>query len=79
MILYYDLSIPLRSLIILGFFLAMCVSGCLLPVIYRRKNLLSKSLLTMGTVVSGCLLLLYTTEATAALKNLVLPPVVDWL
>lgn len=79
MILYYDLPVPLRSLIILGFFLTTCVSGCLLPVIHHRKGLLSKCLVVLDAVVSGCLLLLYTTEATAALKDLVLPPVVDWL
>ena len=79
MIVYYDLPIPLRSLIILGFFLTTCVSGCLLPVIYHRKNLLSKSLVTLGTIVSSCLLLLYTTEATSALKELILPPMADWL
>ena len=79
MIVYYDLPIPLRSLIILGFFLTTCVSGCLLPVIYHRKNLLSKSLVTLGTIVSSCLLLLYTTEATSALKDLALPPIVGWL
>ena len=40
---YWDLSIPGRSLIILGLFLEVCISGYLLYNTFRRSSLRQKS------------------------------------
>ena len=39
MLSYYDLSIPVQSLLILGLFLELCAGGCLLPVVLRKRKL----------------------------------------
>lgn len=76
---YYDLSIPLRSLLILGLFAEVCVSGCLLPNVFRKKKNASKFLVLPSVLLSGIFLILYTAEARARLRNLVVPVCSDWL
>ena len=48
MLSYNDLSIPFRSLLILGLFLELCVGGCMIPVVFRRKKLVPKLIVILG-------------------------------
>ena len=77
MLTYYDLSIPMRSLLILGFFLTFCVGGCALWVVLRRTRLLPKLLVALGFITSGICVILYTAEATWRLRAFRLPAVAD--
>ena len=76
---YYDLSLPAQSLLILGLFLEMCVSGCLVPVVMRRRKRYPKLINLFGILLNGILVLLYTAEARARLRNLDVPMVSDRL
>ena len=51
MMAYYDLSIPLRCLVILGLFFLVCLGGYLFPAVYRRKKWMPKVLLTLAIVL----------------------------
>ena len=79
MIMYYDLPIPFRSLIILGLFLNLCMGGCLVALTFRKKKRLTKTLIGLGMVLSGTMMIIYTAEARANLRNLEVPAVSDWL
>ena len=48
---YFDLSIPVRSLLILGLFLELCICGCLLPGVFRQKKSAPKMLLLSGMLL----------------------------
>ena len=76
---YENLSIPLRSLIILGLFLNLCIGCCLAVTVVGRKQI-RLVLPVMGlTVISGGLMILYTAEARARLRRLAVPPISQWL
>ncbi len=76
---YENLSIPLRSLIILGLFLNLCIGCCLMVAVVSRKQV-RLVLPVMGlTLISGGLMILYTAEARARLRQLEVPPVSQWL
>ena len=75
---YYDLTIPFRCLLILGLFMELCVGGCLLPGIFRKKKA-SKIFAFLGMLLSGALMIIYTAEARARLRNLDVPEISDWL
>lgn len=76
---YENLSIPLRSLIILGLFLNLCIGCCLTVTVVSRKRI-RLTLPVMGlTVISGGLMILYTAEARARLRQLAVPPISQWL
>ena len=77
MLTYYDLSIPMRSLLILGFFLTFCVGGCALWVVLRRTRLLPKLLVALGFITSGICVIFYTAEATWRLRTYPLPDIAD--
>ncbi len=79
MMTYFDLSIPLRSLLLLGFLLELCIGGCLFPMAYRRKKLLPKVLILLGMLISGVLMIFYTAEARANLRSLCVPVISKWL
>lgn len=76
---YYDLSIPVRSLLILGLFLGLCVGGCVLPGVFRKKKIAPKMFVLSGMLLSGVFMIIYTAEARARLRNLVVPEISDWL
>lgn len=76
---YNDLSIPFRSLIILSLFLELCVGGCMLPVVFRRKRLLPKFHVILSMVCVGVMMIIYTAEARANLRNLEIPKISEWL
>lgn len=79
MMTYIDLTIPLRSLILLGLFLAICVGGWMVPSVYQRKARLPKLLLPAGLLISAVLMIIYTAEARADLRDLAVPEVSRWL
>jgi hypothetical protein len=76
---YENLSIPFRSLIILGLFLNLCIGCCLIVATVRRKQLRHVALISVLTVTSGALMILYTAEARARLRQLTVPEVSRWL
>ena len=76
---YYELTIPFQSLLQMCLFLEVCVGGCIFVLMMNRKKTLSKFFVLLGMVVSGGLLVLYTAEARADLRNLVIPQISDWL
>lgn len=76
---YYDLSMPVRCLVILGLFLVLCTGGCILPSLLRRKKTYRRNLTLLAMVCSGMLMILYTAEARSNLRSLELPAVSDWL
>lgn len=76
---YYDLSIPFRSLLILGLFTELCFGAYLLFTYFLRKNHRSRNLILLSMAVSGILMIIYTAEARANLRSLKLPAVSDWL
>lgn len=79
MITYYDLTIPLKSLIQMCLFFEVCFGGCILLSMVYRKKLSSKLWVCLGMGVSGVLLILYTAEARANLRHLMIPEISDWL
>lgn len=76
---YYDLSIPLRSLLILGLFMEVCIAGCLLPSLFRKKKNAPKFFVLLGMLLNGVLMIIYTAEARARLRNQVVPEISGWL
>lgn len=79
MMIYHDLPIPLRCLIILGLFLEVCVGGYLTVTVFRRKVVLWKIFLPLSILASGVLMIIYTAEARSNLRDLALPEVCRWL
>ena len=77
MLTYYDLSIPVRSLLILGFFLAFCLGCYALWIALQKDRLLQKLLVALGLIASGICVILYTAEATWRLRGYPLPVVAD--
>ena len=76
---YFDLSIPMRCLILLGCFLCVCLGGYLLTGIYRRKNRQHRMLLTGTIVLNAVMLTIYVGEARANLRTLEVPVISQWL
>ncbi len=76
---YYALSIPLRCLLILGLFMEFCFGGYILSLLVHRKKPVTAALTLWGMAVSGILMILYTAEARANLRNLTIPGISHWL
>ena len=79
MMTYYDLTIPLRSLVIFMLFLELCCSGCLLVTAWQRKTLFPKLMLTLCAIVTGYFMIVYIAEARARLRELEVPSISLWL
>ena len=79
MLSYNDLSIPFRSLLILGLFLELCIGCCMIPVVFRRKNLSPKLIVSLGMASAGVVMIIHTAEARANLRSLLVPTISDWL
>ncbi len=79
MIRYYDLTIPLKSLIQMCLFLELCFGACIYVSIKQRKRSSSKCFTLLGMVVSGGLLILYMGETKANLLSLCMPKMSDWI
>ena len=76
---YYDLTIPLRCMLILGLFLEFCFGIYLLSLFRLRKNWGSGAVTLLAVIVSGTLMIIFTAEARANLRSLLVPSVSDWL
>lgn len=76
---YYDLTIPFCSMIILGLFIELCLSGCLVTLTFRKRKKIPKILTILGMVASGLMVVIYTAEARANLRGLEVPEISDWL
>ena len=77
---FYDLTIPFRSLLILGLFLEFCINIYLLPSLFRKNTSLSARLITLlSLLVSALLMILYTGQTRAALRFLPVPALSDRL
>ena len=70
---YYDLTIPLRCIVILSLFLAFCFCAYLLSLLRLRKKQKTIALTLSAMVVSGTLMIIYTAEARANLRSLSVP------
>lgn len=79
MMIYYDLTIPLRCVLILGLFLEFCFSAYLLSLLRQRKKQGTEAATVLAMIVSITLMIIYTAEARANLRNLTVPSVSDWL
>lgn len=76
---YLQLSIPLRSLLQLAFFCAMCLGIWLLPELLRRKRILPVVTVLLSLLLSAFLLLLYAANARAELLAQTPPALSLWL
>lgn len=76
---YYDLTIPFRCLLILGLFLEFCFSAYILSMLQHRKKQWRGVLTFLAMTVSGVLMIIYTAEARANLRSLIVPSVSHWL
>ncbi|MBP3411725.1 MAG: hypothetical protein J6K89_00525 [Oscillospiraceae bacterium] len=79
MLSYYDISMPLRCLVILCLFLLVCVGGYLVAPIFRQNKLCSKLLLSLSIIVCVIPMMIYVAEARAILRQLQIPSVSLWL
>ena len=79
MISYYDLSLPLRSLFLLGLFADLCMGIYLVPYVCRKKKPLLRVLVFIGILISAVLTVIYAAEAYATLRERTLPTVSKWM
>lgn len=76
---YYNLSIPLRCVLILGLFLEFCFGGCILFLLRLRKKHKDVIITLSAILMSLALMIIYTAEARAKLRSLSVPAISDWL
>lgn len=76
---YFDLSVPMRCLILLGCFLYVCLGGYLTTGVYRRKSKQHHLLLSGAIALNALMLILYVGEARANLRFLDVPEISRWL
>ena len=76
---YYDLTIPLRCILILGLFLEFCFGIYLLSLLRLRKKWGSGAATLLAVMLSGALMITFTAEARANLRSLLVPSVSDWI
>ena len=79
MMIYYDLTIPLRCILILCLFLEFCFGAYLLSLLRFRKKQGTGVATLLAMIVSGTLMIIFTAEARANLRSLLVPSVSDWL
>lgn len=75
MIPYYDISMPLRCVVILCLFLLVCVGGYLIYSVNRKQRLL----LGLSVLICAVPMMIYVAEARANLRQLPIPSVSRWL
>ena len=76
---YYDLTIPLRAILILCLFLEFCFGAYLLSLLRLRKKQKTTVATLLAMTVSGTLMIIFIAEARANLRSLLVPSVSDWL
>lgn len=76
---YFDLSVPMSSLLICILSLELCCGGYLLLMACQKKQQLSILLLLCSVLLSSSLMIVYTAEARARLLDLSIPSISLWL
>ena len=76
---YYNLSIPLKCVLILGLFLEFCFGGYILSLLRLRKKQAAVIITLSAMLLSLGLMIIYTAEARAMLRSLSVPVISDWL
>lgn len=76
---YFDLSIPMRCLILLGCFLSIGIGCYLTTGLSRRKSWQHRLLLFGALMLNALMLILYVGEARANLRALEVPEISRWL
>ena len=76
---YFDLSIPMRCLILLGCFLSIGIGCYLTTGVSRRISWQHRLLLFGALMLNALMLILYVGEARANLRSLEVPEISRWL
>ena len=76
---YFDLSIPMRCLILLGCFLSIGIGCYLTTGVSCRKSWQHRLLLFGALMLNALMLILYVGEARANLRSLEVPEISRWL
>ena len=76
---YYDLTIPLRCILILCLFMEFCFGAYLLSLLRLRKKQGTCVATLLAMIISGTMMIIFTAEARANLRSLLVPSVSDWL
>ena len=76
---YFDLSIPMRCLILLGCFLSIGIGCYLTTGVSCRKSWQHRLLLFGALMLNAIMLILYVGEARANLRSLEVPEISRWL
>ena len=76
---YYDLTVPLRCILILCLFLEFCFGAYLLSLLRFRKKQGTDVTTLLAMIISGTLMMIFTAEARADLRSLVVPAISDRL
>ena len=79
MMTYYDLSIPLRCLVILGLFFLVCLGGYLTVTMWRRTKGTKRLLPLAAILLCAVPMVIYVAEARANLRFVPVPAVSAWL
>ena len=79
MMTYYDISMPARTLVILGLFFLVCLGGYLFPTVYRRKKWMTRVLLVLAMLACAVPMVIYVAEARANLRTVPIPAASAWL
>lgn len=76
---YFNLSVPMRCMILLGCFLCVCLGGYLTTGVYRRKSRQHRLQLIGAIGLNALMLIIYVGEARANLRSLQVPELSRWL
>ena len=79
MIAYYDVSMPVRCIVILCLFVLVCMGGYLILSLFRRKEFLRKALLILSILICALPMIIYVGETRANLRHLSVPALSLWL
>ena len=79
MIAYYDISMPMRCLVILCMFFLVCLGGYLIPIVFHWKQHQPKILLSIAILICTVPMTIYIAEARANLRQLQIPSISLWL
>ena len=76
---YYNLSVPIRCILILALFLEFCFGAYILSLLRLRKKRTALIITHLAMLLSLGLMIIYTAEASANLRTLEVPAISDWL
>ena len=79
MIRYYDLPLYLQVEFLSLLFRVVCLGVCLLPSTWKRRKTLPGVIVPAGILLSGVMLVIYTSNIRSVKKEMVLPEITKWL